>query len=445
MKKDKAESEDFKELRKRAEALVAPWDKFASDISDNDNDIPRLIHELETHQVELKLQNEDLRKTLAELESSRKKYMELYDFAPVGYFTINTDGLILEANLAGADLLGTEKRYLIKRSFFLYIAHDFQDLFYQHRNQAFETRTSQSCELILLRKDRNKFHALLRTIAMKDPEENLSQLQIAVINIDELRETEKSLRETQAQLIQSAKLASLGELAAGVANELNQPLMVIRTTAQLALLNHRENDNDTYEELIKKFETIERHTTRMMDIIEHLHDFSRQSYGYSDKVNVNTVIKDAFLMINEQLRLGNINVKERLARKLPIVCGNSNQLEQVFLNMITNAKDAISEKRELKAKTIRQKAAFKGNIEITTRRSKTDKGFIEMLLKDNGGGIPADKARKIFDPFFSTKENGVGIGLSISYGIIRAHRGDIQVLETGPGGTIFCIRIPTDN
>jgi histidine kinase len=136
---------------------------------------------------------------------------------------------------------------------------------------------------------------------------------------------------------------------------------------------------------------------------------------------------------------------------LPKIKGDANQLEQVFLNLITNARDAILQRSEVSGK----KSENRGRLEIITRMGETDnhqssingqqsQNFAEILIRDNGSGIPADKVGKIFDPFFTTKEvgKGTGLGLSISYGIIKDHQGEISVAETSPRGTTFRVRLP---
>ena len=262
-------------------------------------------------------------------------------------------------------------------------------------------------------------------------------------DISKIRDAYQKVKETQAQLVQSGKLASIGELASGVAHELNQPLMVIRGTAQLiqrSVLKNNLND----DELLEQLDPIIKNTKRMMNIIGHLRSFSRQSTGLFSRLDINKVVKESFTLISEQLRLRNIEVVEVYASDLPGIQGDVNQLEQVVINLITNARDAITSTADCGMRN----AEYKGRIEIITAigkpQSKIDMGFIEVLFKDNGGGIPADHLEKIFDPFFTTKEvgRGTGLGLSISYGIIKEHGGEIEVAETGPDGTTFRIRVP---
>jgi len=251
-----------------------------------------------------------------------------------------------------------------------------------------------------------------------------------------LKQTLQNLKSTQAQLIQSAKLASIGELSSGVAHELNQPLMVIRSTAQFTQRAIKKNQVGK-DELKGQLKKIERNTKRMMNIIKHLRTFSRQSSLNFHPVDINEVIENTSLMIGEQLHLHDIEMKKNLTTNLPKIQGDSNQLEQVILNLIINASDAIEA-----AKNKPQR-----RIEMVTRISDGVKGVIEILTKDTGSGISQECLEKIFDPFFTTKKvgKGTGLGLSISHGIIKDHKGEIEVAETGPNGTTFRIKLPIES
>jgi PAS domain S-box-containing protein len=271
---------------------------------------------------------------------------------------------------------------------------------------------------------------------------------VFVRDITERKHSEESLKlayqelkNTQMQLFQSAKLSSIGELSAGVAHELNQPLMVIRTTAQMINKNLRRNSFNK-DALFKHIEMFEKNTKRMMNIINHLRTFSRQSQAKFTSVNINNVIEDCLLMVGEQLRLSQIALKNELSPELSNVWGNANQLEQVFLNLITNAMDSVN--RRCRKGELGKNFGNKGSIEIVTRASDGDQGKVEILFKDTGGEISEENMKKIFDPFFTTKGvgEGTGLGLSISYGIIKDHKGVIEVAETCPNGTTFRVELP---
>ena len=270
---------------------------------------------------------------------------------------------------------------------------------------------------------------MVENIRQETQETMLRYYNLRIESEDRYRVAYETLKETQSQLVQSAKLASIGELASGVAHELNQPLMVVRTNADLLIKNSRK-ENQIDEDNSDPLKLIKRNTSRMMKIINHLRVFSRQSPTEKASLKINDIVADSSLMISEQLRIQGIEFRKNLSDNLPDIMGNANQLEQVILNFITNARDAIKEKCE-------KKSDHKGRIEIVTTNFRDHADKIEMLFKDNGVGIPDRNLERIFDPFFTTKKVGMGtgLGLSISYGIVRDHGGEIEVVETGPHGS----------
>lgn len=233
------------------------------------------------------------------------------------------------------------------------------------------------------------------------------------------------LRDTQNQLIQSSKLTALGELAAGLAHELNQPLTVIKGLSKNILKTTYE-DSAHYE----KLKLIVEASGRMEQIINHLRVFSRSEEPVFKPISLNTVIKDAFIIIKEILHNHAIATVFNLSGELPEVLGNANRLEQVIINIASNAKDAMPEGGRLEVSTMAVEAGG-------TKSAR-------MSFRDTGCGMGADIVNRVFDPFFTTKESGkgTGLGLSISYGIVKDHNGEITV-ESEPGkGTAFHITIP---
>ncbi len=258
---------------------------------------------------------------------------------------------------------------------------------------------------------------------------------------EELRKANKELSDKHIQLIQAAKLASLGELSAGVAHELNQPLMVIRSISQVMVRNFKKLSS---EQIGEQLSNIERNTTRMINIINHLRMFARQNPLEKIEVDINSIIEDAFFMLDEQFRVRNIVIEKNLDPNLLICYGNPNQLEQVFLNVILNSRDSIIEKMEA-FDDLTSRNSFAGKLTISTKILSNKDKIVEILFKDNGIGIALENLSKLFDPFFTTKEvgKGTGLGLSISYGIIKDHQGEISVMETSSKGTTFRILLPS--
>ena len=185
-------------LRKRAEEFLKKYPDAIKEITTGD--VNKLVEDLHVHQIELEIQNEELRRAQSELEVSRDGYSDLYDFAPVGYVTISEKGLILQANLACADMLGVERSSLIGKPFSRFITKDDQDVFYLHRKRLFEKKAKQVCELKLVRKDRTQFYAQLECILIKDTEGNTTQTRTAISDISERKRVEEVLRNAHTEL-----------------------------------------------------------------------------------------------------------------------------------------------------------------------------------------------------------------------------------------------------
>jgi PAS domain S-box-containing protein len=188
----------FKKLRNRAEKSLR---KRSADLGKSPvKDVQQLVHELRVHQIELEMQNEELRKAQVELTESRDRYSDLYDFAPIGYFTFDEKGLIVEVNLAGADLLGFERASLIKKVFSQFVATGSKDAFYSHRKQTLETGSKQISELELKRKSGRSFYARLQSAAVMGDGGNLIQLRTAVVDVTERKRAEVALLEAHREL-----------------------------------------------------------------------------------------------------------------------------------------------------------------------------------------------------------------------------------------------------
>ena len=195
MGKGKNSGVNFSNLRNRAEAFINKTSSAVKKVPPQD--VKNLVEELHIHQVELEMQNEELRRAQLELEAARDRFSDLYDFAPVGYFTMSNKGLIQEANLTGATMLGVERRNLINRPFSQFITEDTQDVFYLHRQKIIETKTGQSWELRLKKEDGTEFHARLECVVVEDDEGNINSFRAAVSNIDERKQAEEALRESE--------------------------------------------------------------------------------------------------------------------------------------------------------------------------------------------------------------------------------------------------------
>jgi PAS domain S-box-containing protein len=225
----------------------------------------------------------------------------------------------------------------------------------------------------------------------------------------------------EEQVFQNEKLTSLGLLAAGVAHEVNTPLAVISNYIQM--LAKQLPSGDPRHQLIEK---VVKPTFRANEIVNNLLKFSRTGAAESTEVNLNAVVEEVLTLVAHPFRTAQVQVTRNLQRELPSVLGSNNKLQQVFLNLFLNARDAMPSG---------------GVVEI---RTAAHNGSVEVEIIDNGGGIPREHLNRIFDPFFTTKSSGrgTGLGLSVSYGIVKEHSGKVDVRSTPGKGTSFRLEFP---
>lgn len=244
---------------------------------------------------------------------------------------------------------------------------------------------------------------------------------------EEVQRREQELREKQEQLVQAGKLATLGELTAGIAHELNNPLNNIGLFIG-NVMDHLEANQVDGQRILRDLRSAMQQVRKATSIISHLRTFGRAAPVSLEPLFINDVILQSVSLIQEQLRLHQIDVTLQLSRDNPVVRGSGIQLEQVFINLLTNARDAIATSA---VKSIRIESLVKDHL-------------VEIVVQDSGPGIPPGFEQRVFDPFFSTKEvgAGTGLGLSITYGIIKDHHGAIWVASRPNEGARFVVQLP---
>jgi len=245
--------------------------------------------------------------------------------------------------------------------------------------------------------------------------------------------------EQEAQLIQASKMATLGTMASGIAHEINQPLNVIQVCSDYFKKMIARGKIIQDEDLYAMAEEIEQNVQRAAQTITHMRDFSRQSEVKNDRLDINQPIVDVFKILGQQLRVHKIDVTMDLADNLPPIVADHNRLEQVFINLVTNARDALDEKDEQLGNREWDKV-----LKITSYRENDQ---VIVSVHDNGSGVPEEIREKIFEPFFTTKDvgKGTGLGMSISYGIIKDYGGTIDVESNPDNGTTFTLAFPASD
>lgn len=247
----------------------------------------------------------------------------------------------------------------------------------------------------------------------------------------DLQKVNQELKETQARLTQSAKMAAIGQLAGGVAHEINNPLIGVLNNVQLIKSEVEQKRVFSLGEFKEVLDIIENSALRCKRITQSLLDFSRTGKRPYQPTNINEVLESTFILVERDIIIKHIKLSKELTANLPLVKVDSNQLQQVFLDIIDNARWALKDKKETELK-------------IKTEASLDEKSVM-VIFSDNGCGIPPENLSHIFEPFFTTKKpgEGVGLGLSICYGIIKEHGGNIEIESEGRDrGASFKITLP---
>lgn len=241
----------------------------------------------------------------------------------------------------------------------------------------------------------------------------------------ELDFREKALKDAQAALVQSEKLAAFGQLGAGIAHEIKNPLAGILGLTQLSKRKLNQE-----EPIYKNLAIIEKETNRCTTIIQNLLKFARQEKVEFESVDLNQVAQDAMAIVEHQLEMNKVRLERNLADTLPSIHGNANQIQQVLINLMINAQQAMEGRA--------------GTVTVSTQASG---GRVHVVVRDNGPGIPGEIKAKIFEPFFTTKAvgKGTGLGLSVSYGIVKEHQGEIRVESRLDEGTTFLLTFPAQD
>jgi C4-dicarboxylate-specific signal transduction histidine kinase len=250
-----------------------------------------------------------------------------------------------------------------------------------------------------------------------------------VCEMSQRKKTEESLRKAQDDLARISRITTMGELAATIAHEVNQPLSAILTNGNACLrwLAGVESSSPNLEEARQAVERLIRDSKRAGDVILRLRNFFKASAGEKTSLKINEVVEGIVMLVRHELERNHVLLRTDLSERLPTVQGDSVQLQQVLLNLILNAADALADvvdrPRELT---------------IVTR---PESGGVRVEVKDNGVGIEKEKLESIFQPFYTTKTNGMGLGLSISRSIIKNHRGQLIVQPNNGPGTTFCFTL----
>ena len=518
-----------------------------------------VLHDLQVHQIELELQNEELRQAQAELEASRARYFDLYDLAPVGYFTLDENGVIQEANLTGATLLGVARGALAGQPLGRFVVGEDADTYYLHRRELFSTGVPQAfqlrlsgkegvrltawvettvaqgarycrvvisditerlameeklrhsqtllqtagkmaqvggwvlglphndltwsdemcaildfphgtvpplaealslypsgsyeiisgalkfcardgtpfdCELEILTARRRRLNVRAIGQAVRDAAGNITGIEGAFQDITERKRSERAHTSLEAQLRESQKMEAIGTLAGGIAHDFNNILGTILGNAQLA----RQDASVNWQALISLGE-IQKAANRAKDLVQQILSFSRRQPTSRRVMSLTSVVEESVSLLRAALPAG-VRIECRCATDTPSIVADPTQVQQVLLNLGTNAAHAMEGRSggiDIRAEGITLDEAS-AQLDFNLRPGS----YARVVVSDTGHGMDAATRLRIFEPFFTTKPRGkgTGLGLSVAHGIMQSHDGAI-VAHSEPGkGARFELYFP---
>jgi PAS domain S-box-containing protein len=367
-----------------------------------------------------------------ELMESEAIHTILLDATREGIAIMDPRGMIREvSNIALEIFQASDKESIIGKSYLEFVPEESHEQAQSYYLKTVTEGMTQNQEVILLRSNGSRFVGEVNVTVLREENREIDGFLVVIRDITERKKMDK-------QLIHTERMAGIGVMAAGMAHEINQPLNTISLTMDNLLMSMNQGipDKDYLEGKTRK---IFEHITRIRNIIDHVRAFSKDHDDYIHlNFDINESIRNAKSMVSDQFRHNGIHLTLNLDGKLPQPLGNTYKFEQVIVNLILNAKDAIEEKSEF------LKNGFSKIIEI---RSFLEDHLICVEVKDNGIGIEQDEIDKVMLPFYSTKKEGMGtgLGLSISFGIIQDMNGTIEIHSERQIGTAIKIMIPVKN
>jgi two-component system cell cycle sensor histidine kinase/response regulator CckA len=396
-----------------------------------------VLHDLRVHQIELEMQNEELRRTQAELETSRARYFDLYDLAPVGYVTIGEQGLILEANFTAATLLGVPRGALVKQRLTRFIVADDQDRYYLHRKRLFATGARQVFDLRLQKQDRTQFWARFEATTTQDADGATGLCRAVVSDISEMKRVEEERRRFEHELQQAQQAESLARMAGAIAHHFNNQLGVVIGNLELSMGEHPLEARHLNDALLA--------ARKAAEVSRLLLTYLGQSSGDHAPLDLAETCRRSLPMLRAALPPGVI-LETNLPVPGPAVNANANQLQLIITNLITNAWEAGTGRQtpiQLTVKTV-SAAEIPASHRFPIGWQPWDQAYVCLEVTDTGHGITDHEIEKMFEPFFTTRFAGRGLGLPVVLGIVHAHSGGLVVeSKRGRGsGSAFRVYLP---
>ena len=403
----------------------------------SDEESKPVLHDLRVHQIELEMQNEELRRTQAELEASRARYFDLYDLAPVGYLTVGDAGLILEANFTAATLFGLARGALVMQRLSRFIVPEDQDRYYLHRKRLASTVATSSIDLRLRKEDGTPFWARFEAATARGVDGTTEVSRVVVSDISELKRLEQERLRFEHELRQAQKAESLARMAGAIAHHFNNQLDVVVGNLELSM-----GEPPVDESLL----TDALHAARKAaEVSGLLLTYLGQSSGNHAPLDLSESCRRTLPMLRAAMPQG-VVLETDLPAPGPAVNANPNQLQLMVTNLITNAWEAgggRETKIQLTVKTV-SAAEIPASRRFPVGWKPRNQAYACLEVTDAGHGIKQSQIEAIFEPFFTTRLTGRGLGLPVVLGILHAHSGGLVVeSKRGPeSGSVFRVYMP---
>ncbi|MCP4339143.1 MAG: response regulator [Desulfobulbaceae bacterium] len=426
-------------IRQQAEELLRGKGIDLTDLTDGQGtrspeEVRQIFHELQVHQIELEMQNEELRRMHAEMDIVQERYFDLYNLAPVGYCTLNKQGGFLEVNLTAATMLGVARGELAGQPISRFILKEDQDIYYLHWQKLFQTGEPQTFELRLVKEGGSIIWTTLAATAAQDADGAPSyRLVISDITARKKAQQEKALLEIK--LKKEQRMKSVGRLAGGVAHDFNNMLGVILGYTDMALSQLKPGQSHYTD-----FQQIRKAAERSADITRQLLAFASKQIVEPQILDLNQTVEQMCKALRQAIG-ENIELAWLPGYDLWRINMDPVQVGQILANLCVNARESITDMGKI---TIKTENTTLADTYCVGQPWLIPGDYVQLTVSDNGCGIDKEMIENLFEPFFTTKEisKGAGLGLATVYGAIKQNKGFINVTSEPEQGTTFTIYLP---
>ena len=394
----------------------------------NFESVQRLVHLLQVHQIELEHQNQELRIAQAELEVSRNKYVNLFDFSPIPYFTLDPDGIIKEVNLSASKMFEIDRNKLIGKHFITFISSDERDIFHSFIKTVFKSPMKHSCELNVMNKNKRLFHVQLEGLMIEDSLDSVQKCQVGLIDLTEFKRIETSLKESNEEL--KILNTTKDKFFSIIAHDLRSPFQALLGYSKLLAT---EFESLSQEEIIQFNKGLNEILIDLFGLLENLLNWSMMQ---RDVLEYNPVNLNLYDVVNKIVKRSSHNVKEKNISLLnnvdneALVYADADMLCSIIQNLIVNA------------------IKFTPNEGQVIVSSTAKNGFVEVSVEDTGIGIESEKSSELFNfnRLFSTEgtagEKGTGLGLPLCKEFVEKNGGKIRIESELGKGSKFTFTLP---